>query len=346
MVHILVFCVVFVMTSGWAILNCIASIRLRHLSAKGRFTEIPTIILFVIIGLGSFGRVLSLSIDPYGIYFIFPEVMETLVSGFVMWSQLSSAILIFVVWSETYATWSPESKTSCMRPMALASVTLLLVASLVTQLLFKNLNFTFQTVFVVVITLILIAFGFGFLWRSVALMRALRIDSVNTRKAILLRKIQKIARSAFSVFIALMVLRVIVTIFEWTFGSVQNFIIFQSVYRGLEVSSFACSLFVFGTHDHYELAFCSDRSRAVHFRLPSGSRSVGSRSQSHRTKDDLSDDVLYDLDDQDDENYDVDEMDYPSPVGTPRSDEWNDEFNGSSQSIESDSPRLDESTEP
>jgi hypothetical protein len=64
MVHILIFCVLFVVTCGWALLNCAAACRLRKLAAKGTFTEIPTILLFLIIAAGSLGTVSATSRKP------------------------------------------------------------------------------------------------------------------------------------------------------------------------------------------------------------------------------------------------------------------------------------------
>eukprot|EP01122_Echinamoeba_exundans_P008505 TRINITY_DN2828_c0_g1_i1.p1 TRINITY_DN2828_c0_g1~~TRINITY_DN2828_c0_g1_i1.p1 ORF type:complete len:403 (+),score=33.44 TRINITY_DN2828_c0_g1_i1:101-1309(+) len=334
-VHILIFCVLFVVTAVWGLLNVAAATRLRTLASKGTFTEIPTILLFLIIAIGSLSRIFFLSIDPYGFKSIIPQFGETVLEGVLIWSLYGSGVLVIVVWNDTYTSWNTEMKSKLVRPIALLSLCTLLVACVCIQWLQRTFSQAFHVVIASFATAVSILFGIGFIIRSTQLVRALRLEKVNTRRAILMRKIQKITKSTMAILIIVVLCRTIGTVLEWWVGSSYNFLFFHSLHRLMEVVAYACILFHFRTHDHYEYAFCGE-ARSVHFRLPDS----GTRSQGSRLEDEFDEEqMLYD--DEDEENIYNDDGDIlsaeelSSANTSPRSAEWVSDFR-SSESMEAD----------
>jgi hypothetical protein len=232
-------------------------------------------------------------------------------------------------------------KSKLVRPIALVSLFTLLVACVCIQWLQRTFPHAFHVVIASFATAASILFGIGFIIRSTLLVRALRLDKMNTRRAILMRKIQKITKSTMIVLIIVVICRTIGTILEWTVGSDYNFLFFHSLQRIMEITAYICILYLFRTHDHYEYAFCGE-SRSVHFRLPeSGTRSRGSQNGSgFRLEDDIDEDqMLYD--EEDEENIYNDDGDIMSAEElssantSPRSEEWGSDLR-SSESMDLD----------
>lgn len=219
--------------------------------------------------------------------------------------------------------WNPDMRSKFMRAVAGAALVMLLVATVAIQFLQRSVTPLFQILLVSSVSILSLLFCVGFLWRSQTLFSGLPMDRTNNRKAILMRQIHTITKSACILLLAIIFCRTIGVAVDWSVGSCQNLLIFQSLYRLFEFVEFASLLFLFRTHDQYAHAFCPGRAAAVHFRIDS----MSSKSQTGFGADDSSAESVILQDDNDSPYDDEDDSSVLSEEGenselSPRSPVW------------------------